>query len=273
MTRNVERQRSGRRGVSWRAVALPAEHGSWGFLLEPIVLGLVLAPSLPGLLLALAVIASVLARQPLRLAWRDWRRGRRYARTLVAERFAFVYASIVVVGLVTAVWLGGFAFLWPLLLAIPLAAVQLVYDALNRSRDLLPELTGPVALAATVTSIALAGGWSVTAAVVLWLILAIRDVASTLYVRARLRLERGRHVNVVPAVAAHLLGLFIVIALVWLDLAPVLAAVALFILLARAAIGLSSYRRPVPVRVIGFSEIGYGALVVLLVAAGYILGF
>ena len=53
--------------VPWKAVALPAEHGGWGFLTEPVVLGLVLAPSAAGLCLALAALAAFLTRHPLRL--------------------------------------------------------------------------------------------------------------------------------------------------------------------------------------------------------------
>jgi hypothetical protein len=30
--------------IRWRAVALPTEHGSWSFVGEPILLGLLLAP-------------------------------------------------------------------------------------------------------------------------------------------------------------------------------------------------------------------------------------
>ena len=70
--------------VPWRPVALPAEHGGWGFLAEPVVLGLVLAPSAAGLCLALAALAAFLARHPLRLALIDRRKGVRYPRTGLA---------------------------------------------------------------------------------------------------------------------------------------------------------------------------------------------
>src|SRR5512134_1647976 len=84
--------------VSWRAVALPVEHGGWGLLGEPILVGLCLAPSRPGLGIAAAALAAFLARHPLRLALADWRRGARYARTSVALRFALVYGLVAVAG-------------------------------------------------------------------------------------------------------------------------------------------------------------------------------
>jgi hypothetical protein len=53
--------------VSWRALALPVEHGGWGFVVEPLVLGLVLVPSGAGACLAGAALAAFLVRHPLRL--------------------------------------------------------------------------------------------------------------------------------------------------------------------------------------------------------------
>src|SRR5512136_2263107 len=66
--------------VPLKAVALPAEHGGWGFLAEPVILGLVLAPSAAGVCLALAALAAFLARHPLRLLLLDRRKGTRYPR-------------------------------------------------------------------------------------------------------------------------------------------------------------------------------------------------
>ena len=83
--------------VPWRAVALPVEHGGWGFLVEPLVLGLVLAPSAAGACLALAAAAGFLARHPLRLWLLDRRKHVRYPRTALAER---VFAGYALVGLV-----------------------------------------------------------------------------------------------------------------------------------------------------------------------------
>jgi hypothetical protein len=52
-------------------------------------------------------------------------------------------------------------------------------------------------------------------------------------------------------------------------LAPWLSVVGLGVLLVRAVVGLSRYRRPAAPKAIGFSEIAYGTLFVLLTAAGY----
>lgn len=42
-----------------KAVALPVEHGSWGFLLEPLVGGIAIAPSIAAPWIAILVIGGV----------------------------------------------------------------------------------------------------------------------------------------------------------------------------------------------------------------------
>ena len=74
--------------VSLRPLALPAEHGGWGFLLEPIALGLAVRPSWGGALIAIAFACGFLTRQPLRLAMQDRLRGKSYPRTRWCWTFA-----------------------------------------------------------------------------------------------------------------------------------------------------------------------------------------
>ncbi|HQY06456.1 MAG TPA: YwiC-like family protein, partial [Lacunisphaera sp.] len=50
------------------AVFLPKEHGSWSLALEPLALGLLLAPSAAGGALLAAALAGFFARRPLKTA-------------------------------------------------------------------------------------------------------------------------------------------------------------------------------------------------------------
>ena len=255
--------------VRLKTIALPPEHGAWGFLLEPILLGLLVTPSWAGLLLGLGVLGAFLARHPLKLAFNDRRRGKRFARTPLAERVALGYGLLAALGTVGAVALAGLGSLLPFILVSPLLAVLLVSVYHNRSRDLLPELAGALALAATAPGIALAAGEGGKLALALWLVLAARSVPSVLYVRARLRLERDQPHSRALVLAANLVGVGGVAGLAVAGTAPWLAVLALCILLARAVWGLSPWRRQVRVQTIGFLEMGYGLLVVLLAALGY----
>ena len=258
--------------VRLRALALPVEHGSWGLLLEPIVLGLLLCPTPAGAWLAVATVCAFLARHPLKLVLGDRRRGTRSPRTALAARFANAYAASALAALAAALALSSPRVSVPLLLAAPLAAFAVLRDASGRSRDVAAELAGAAALSASVGAITLAGGWSMPAALLLWLVLAARSATAILYVRARLRLDRGVGAGSGLVVACHALLLLVGAWLAALAALPWLAVVALATLLARAAHGVSKRRALLKPQQLGRQELAFGSLVVVLLALGYALG-
>ncbi len=257
--------------VRLRTVALPPEHGAWGFLLEPILLGLLVAPSWAGVCVMAATIGGFLTIQPMKIALVDWRRGKRYARTRLAERVLAAFGALALVEGVAAIALAGPHILVPLFIALPLAGLLLVSYARQQGRDLMPELAGAAALALAAPSIALAGDAPLDTALALWAIQTARVVPSILYVRARLRLEKGQPHTGDLALGAHAAALVALIALAALGVVPWLSILAMIVLLARAARGLSESRNRVRPQKIGFLEIGYGLLTVLLAALGYAL--
>lgn len=255
--------------VPWRAVALPAEHGGWGFLVEPLVLGLVLAPSAAGACLALAAAAGFLARHPLRLWLLDSRKHVRYPRTALAERVFAGYALVALLLLAAGFALAPAPF-WPaLVVAAPIGLVALGFDAAGRSRQALPEAAGALALGASATAIALAGGAPAGLAWGAWALLALRAVTSVLYVRARIRLDRGLPTGPRAVHAGHAVALAAAVFLARAGWAPWLAAGVFFVLLARSGWGLSPWRRPIRPQALGFQELGYGMLTLALLAFGY----
>lgn len=44
----------------WRSVAVPSEHGGWGLTFEPVLLGLIVAPSWAGVAIGVAAIVAIL---------------------------------------------------------------------------------------------------------------------------------------------------------------------------------------------------------------------
>lgn len=258
-------------GASWRRVLLPAEHGAWAFLGEPIVLGLLVAPSPAGVLLAVAAAAGFLARQPLRLIVGDRRHGRRYPRTVQAERALGLAMLVALVALAGAHLLARGAW-WPaLVVAAPFAVAALALDLGRRSRELAAELAAVVALGAIAAAIALANGRDPGTAYGLWGVLAARALPSVLVVRARLRLDRGEHAPVAPAIAASALAPVAIGALVWAGWVPWPAAAALALLLGRAIWALSPMRPRWTTPQLGVSEIVAGLLVVAATAVGHAL--
>ncbi|NHZ70059.1 MAG: hypothetical protein GWP18_00280, partial [Proteobacteria bacterium] len=52
-------------------MALPTEHGGWGFTLEPILLGLLVAPSASAWEISAAALGIFLARRPVKILSTD----------------------------------------------------------------------------------------------------------------------------------------------------------------------------------------------------------
>jgi hypothetical protein len=259
-------------GINLKSVALPVEHGGWGMLGEPLLLGLLVAPSWAGLGVGLASLGAFLAHHPAQLVLADWRRGSAQRRTAVAASFVLLYGAAAVVGLVVA--RSGQRGWWlPLAAAAPLALAQLAYAARLQGRHLLPELLGGVALGSVVAAEMRAAGLSFGVALAAWAVLAAKAVGAVLYVRARLRYDRGLAPDRTIPVAQHAGALLMGTALAGAGYAPWLVVPAFALLLARAAYGLSRFHQQVRPQVVGIQEMAYGFSFVLIVAAGYGLGF
>lgn len=254
-----------------RRVALPTEHGGWAFVLNPILLALLVVPSLDGLLLGVAAVSAFLIHQPFKQWWSDYRVKRNIPRTPIARNFIIAYASIAMLAFGYVFTRNSGAYLLPLVLAIPLGITQQMYDTQGRSRELVPELCGALALSAVGPAITVLGGWDLKAAMLLWLLLIVWVVTAIFYVRVRLRLEKGRlndhdlqYVGVVHGIGLVLVGL------AWYNAAlPFLSLVAVGLLAMRATWGLSPYRRHVKAIRIGIGEVLIGLAYVMLCAVGY----
>ncbi|MEJ2288496.1 MAG: YwiC-like family protein [Deinococcales bacterium] len=264
----------GRSKVRWRTLALPNEHGAWAFLLEPALLGLGLAPSAPGVALVGAGLGALLTQHPLGLAMADLCRGKRFPRTLPALGLAAVYATASLLSLAAAFALGAHAAaLLPLAPALLIALVQLAFDARNRGRAAPAELAGALALGALAAAIVLAAGGPWSLALALWLVAAGRNVPSVLYVRARLRLQRGGAVARGPVVLAHVVALAAVTLACWRAALPWLALAPFAVLLARAAVGLRRGTPALQAKTVGMREMGFGLMTVAAVLVGVWAGW
>ncbi len=183
----------------------------------------------------------------------------------------FIYGAIFLVGL-----FGSLAFVrldsfLPFLLIIPFAIYQIYCDASKQSRQLIPELTGAIAISSSVTVIALADGWALAEAYALWAIFIARLIPSILYVRNRLRLEKGKEFFLIPVLASHFIALGSIGMLAGNGLGSKLTFIIFAILLLRAFWGLSPFRKKVKAMKIGIWEVIYGTLTALSVVIGYYL--
>lgn len=252
------REQRARPHIALRPLAMPPEHGAWGIMLEPIVLGLLLAPSIAGLLIGLGALLAFLARHPLSLAAQDWRRGRRFPRTRSCEILAGTYAASAIAAFAGAFALAGARPLALLAAVSPLIVVQLIHDFRRQSRHLLPEILGALGASALAASVAIAGGMTFAAALPFSLLAAARTIPSILFVRSALRGE-GR----AGVLISHGVATLTVLALVLNDALPWGAVAACLMLTVRAIAGAPGN---VSAKGLGLREVFYGVATVLLVA-------
>jgi len=219
----------------------------------------------------LMVAGAFLARQPLKVLLGDWLMKRRLPQTEIALKFTLIYGAVSAVGLAGSFYFIKAGAFLPFAAMIPFAAYQIYCDARRKSRDLLPELTGALAISSSSAVIALAAGWTMPGALALWAIFAARLIPSILYVRARLRLEKGKEFSRASVVFSNAAAFALVFALAYNALIPALPVGIFAVLTFRAIIGISPYRRKIKAMRIGVWEVIYGALTVLAIILGYLL--
>jgi hypothetical protein len=259
--------------VRIKGIALPNEHGSWGILLEPLVTALAVAPSAAGAFVALAVGGAFLSRQPLKILVGDISSGRRLPQTRIALVLTAAAFAIALSGLAGALYLTSYTDLLPLTVLIPLGIFQVANDISRRSRELVPELAGAAALSASAPAIALAAGWHVPEAMAMWSIFAARSIPSFVYVRQRLRLEKGKDfVRPAPAIL-HMAAVGLSASLAYFGLVPVATVPVFIFLLWRSVRGLSKNRKRLKAVQLGVRETIYGAVLVLSFILGYYYRF
>lgn len=238
------------------------------------MLGLLVASSPAGWAVALMTTAGFLLRHPAKMFLRNRHRLAASPRYRAAGLVALAYAGLAGAGAATAMALEGVIPLTPFVILAPVLVAYAAYDLTNQARRILPELAGPAGLAAAAPAIALASDWRPAAAAALWVILVARIVPSVVYVRSRLRLERHEPIDRWHVWLCHGLSIGAVAALYGRRLAPLTTILALVGLGARAAGGLSAGRRKgVRARYVGFTELGFGLVYILLTAAGFRLGW
>jgi hypothetical protein len=167
----------------WRTL-LPAEHGSWFMLGFPLALGLLVRPSAPGGLLALATLAGFLARPPLRRVLGG-------QKDPLQRRALALFASLATLLGAGALGLAGPRFLVPLALTAPLVTLALRADLARAVRSLPVELTAQAAFAGLAAVLLTAGGASPRPAAEAWLFAALVGGANLAHVRRLLGHAHG----------------------------------------------------------------------------------
>lgn len=241
-------------------IFLPREHGSWFLVLEPLALGLLIAPSWAGGALAAATLSGFFARRPLKPAFAPVHSVRRQA----ARETVVMWSALAGAGLFEAGVLGGALALWPLVPAAMLGGWFLSLEMQGENRAAEAEVAGSAACAFVPAACATLAGASLTTALVLAVLALARSVPAVLVVRASLRGRReGSTAWGLPWLVS-LLACGTLAALAWFHLVPPIAFMLGGLLLLRAAWLLSPLCPAWPARRIGQAEGVWGILYVLL---------
>lgn len=250
-----------RQHTAIRRVALPSEHGGWSLTLEPVILGLIVAPGAAGVALGFAALFAFLARTPLKLVMIDRRQGRRLGRTTLAERIGAGYVAGLLAALLVAALVAVRPFWAVLALAAPLVVVSWWFDIRSRGRRLIPELAGTVGIGAVGAAIVLAGGGSWGEALGAWTIVAARAIAAIPFVRLQLRRAKQQPHRVAGSDAAQVAATAIAAAGTAAGIVPPLATA---VVAGLAAVHLTLARRPAPAApVLGAQQVVLGLTVVV----------
>ena len=253
-----------------RSIALPTEHGGWGFTLEPIILGLLVAHSATAWEISAAALGIFLARRPVKIFSTDLVRGRWLPRSTIALVFSLLYGGVALAGAVGAFFTAEGPFWIPVLVALPLALFALRADAHSKNRVLAAELSGSIAMGATIAAITIGSGWDFLPAFGLWFVLAVRDVAAISLVRGQVRRLKGKPSGASTIYAVQAGSVAAVALAAALGAVPWLAVVAIGLVGLVAVVSLN--RPPVEAKVIGWTQMGVGLMVVLITAVGVNLG-
>ncbi len=252
---------------SIKAVALPREHGSWSYVLEPFVLVLVIAFSLPGLYLFLASFLFFLAHRPVKLVFslQPVPESR-----LLAIAISILYISVGLVILFLTLTLLPFNAVLLYASGLLIMLFYLLFDIYKKKRSLLAEQVVPLALAFMAISVLLIDGWSKERSLALFFLLLTRPVPTTFYIHTRLKLEKGLGYSKKMVYFSNLMALFYVTAGAITGWIPISVIFAVLILSYRAVNGISANRKRVTVKKMGMMEFAYGAAFIAITAIGYV---
>ncbi|MBK7893941.1 MAG: YwiC-like family protein [Anaerolineaceae bacterium] len=258
-----------------KQLILPAEHGSWSWLLVPFLVGTAVAETLnlPVLLVLVGGLALFLLRQPLTV-WQRLQQGRgRSSDAPLVRRLLQILGGIVALCGIGLLGYGRFVLIW---LLLPIIGLLVAYTQAARSsqtaRTLQMELIGAAGLALMAPAAMLAAlGQSYPTVWLVWGLMAAQNVLGVFYVRQRIADTHERPFNRQPLLWSHVAGLVLVMGTAVASLIPWLAVLPFVGFLLRAVWTVQQPRPIGNIKQFGFQEVGVELLSGALIAAGYLV--
>ena len=250
-----------------RQITLPTEHGSWGFVLEPLVLALLVAYTFPGLMLALCTFFMFLSYQPLRILFKKKNNSELNKYALIVFS---VYVFLAAVFFFITFSQSELIALTPFVLSVIIMLIYLIILYRQKNRELISELSASFSISILTLSILLFKGWQIKYVIAFLIVLLARSIPTTFYVHTKLQMFKKKEFrNTLPMISTYIFtGI-----LFWtsmLGLTPYLTIAASLMLLVRSHIGIFYIKENFKVVNFGIMEFVYGGLFIIITAVGYI---
>lgn len=259
-----------------KSLVIPAEHGSWSWLLVPYFVGVIVAGqwSLASLLVLIGGFSGYLVRQPL-TSWLRIRDGRgRKSDLTLAAGWTVGLALVSVLSLLGLLHIGRTALLW---LLIPIAGIFISYIFAARqkrasTRTLAMEIAGAAGLAAMAPAAYIASTTNLdSVAWALWVLMAGQNTVGVMYVRLRLADTHQRSINRTSVIAFHVMVLLVVVVAALSGWVPRLVILPFAAYLLRAVWATARERPLDNIKRFGFTEVGVEIVGGILIAAGWLV--
>jgi hypothetical protein len=243
---------------------LPQSHGSWAFVLEPLVLALWVAWSFNGLMLFIGAIFAFLSHQPIRILL-----AHGYHKTVFIV--SFIIVSVAAFFILYFIINTDFSTNWRLFFAIFLLFIFLFVDLSGNAKSLFGELIVPFAISIMAASIFLVQKQSIVLSFAFLLVLLSRSLPTVFLVRTQIRMFKNKRYSNIPPLIAHLTALITIIILIYFNLIPTGIVIAVILLFLRCCILLYPLKNKLSVKQIGISEFIFGIFFVVICGIAYTL--
>ncbi|GJM39886.1 MAG: hypothetical protein DHS20C20_01680 [Ardenticatenaceae bacterium] len=258
-----------------KQLLLPAEHGSWSWMLVPFLVGTAVSETmnLPVLLVLVGGLSFFLLRQPATV-WVRVRQGKgRRSDGPIARRIMLILGTITLLCGIGLLLYGRFVMITLLLpFGLLMFAYMQVAQGPQSRRSLRMELIGAAALALMAPAAMLAAiGASYQTVWLVWGLMVVQNVLGVFYVRQRIADTRERPFNRQTILWTHVAGLVLVAGTAVFGFIPWLAIIPIVGFLLRAW---WTFQQPRPIdniKAFGFQEVGIELLSGAFIVAGYLL--
>jgi hypothetical protein len=249
-----------------KKVAFPKEHGSWGFVLEPLILSLLVAFSINGLIFALSAFILFLSKQSIQIIFTN--SGPTYLKSS-AKKVLAIYFVVVILFFLHLISNTELILLIPFTIGLMLMLLFLFLDHIGKARELLFEFIPAIALTSMSISIVLMDDTFSFNVLVFGILLLSRSVPTIFYINAKVKEAKGKYFSPLPTLMANGFFTLIVIYFAINNLLPALSILGSLLILFRSMIGFSKFNFTKKVVQIGIAEFIYGILFVIINAIAF----